>query len=175
VSHPTKISRIELQDHSALPRFGLKGISTQSWLDDHSYCVGELSNQAYPQADGCIAARLSPRELLFVCDPEHPRLSLNPDYSSPGRECYMIRRQDSHYWFSITGSESSSMLAKLCGVNLDPANFANFQVAQTQLAGTSVILLRKDSDETLAYYLLGDSSYFAYMKACLQDAMREYE
>jgi sarcosine oxidase subunit gamma len=165
---------LKLQDFSALPRFGLKGINMQAWLREQQYTVGDDSNRAYPQNDGCLAARLSPRELLFLCDPEHPVLSAEHDYFTPGRDCYPIRRQDSHYWFAISGQETPSMLAKLCGVNFDPGAFSNCRVAQTRVAGTSAIVIRNDIHKTLCFNVLGDNSYFRYMQNCLLDAMGEY-
>lgn len=167
-------SELTLQNLSALPRFGLNGVNKQTWLDAHDYCVGDLSNRAYPQVDGCLAARLSPGELLFLCDPAHPKMSVDHDYFSPGRDCYMTRRQDSHYWFAITGRKAPSMLAKLCGVNFDSDRFDNYRVAQTQVARTSAIVVRNDIQKTLCYYLLGDNSYFTYMQNCLMDAVPKY-
>jgi len=174
VSKPERNSGLRLQDLSALPRFGLKGANMQAWLDARSFTVGQTSNRAYPQDNGCLAARLSPGELLFLCDPERPALSVDHDYFSPGRNCYTVRRQDSHYWFAITGKKSPSLLAKLCGVDFDPHAFTDGQVAQTQVARTSAIVVRNDIQERLCYYLLGDSSYFTYMKDCVLDAMHEY-
>ena len=167
-------SGLTLRDFSALPRFGLKGINLQAWLKTNRYHAGEESNQAYPQDDGCLAARLSPRELLFLCDPERPVLSADHDYFNPARNCYMIRRQDSHYWFAICGNKGPSMLAKLCGVNFDPIDYDNHRVAQTRVAATSAIVVRNDSRKSLCYYLLGDNSYVSYMKSCLRDAMAEF-
>jgi len=167
-------SGMTLQDLSAIPRFGLKGINMQAWLNAHNYCVGDESNKAYPQDDGCLVARLSPRELLFMCDPEHPVLSVDLDYFTPGRDGYPIRRQDSHYWFAISGKDGPTMLAKLCGVNFEADLFDNHRVAQTQVARTSTIVQRKDILETLCYYLLGDSSTSAYMWGCLMDAIQEF-
>ncbi len=174
-SGPDKtFSGLTLQDFSALPRFGLKGINMQAWLRERQYTVGGDSNRAYPQNDGCLVARLSPRELLFLCDPEHPVLSVDLDYFTPGRDCYPIRRQDSHYWFAISGKDGPTMLAKLCGVNFEADLFDNHRVAQTQVASTSAIVMRKDIQETLCYYLLGDNSTSAYMWGCLMDAIEEF-
>ncbi len=167
-------SRLALLDLSALPRFGLKGINQQAWLDTRGFKVGGVSNQAYPQSEGALAARLSPGELLFLCDPARPLMSADHDYFKPGQDCYLIRRQDSHYWFAITGAKAPSMLAKLCGVNFDPPDFDNHRIAQTQVAHTSAIVVRCDFERTLCYYLLGDNSYFAYIKDCVQDAMQEF-
>jgi sarcosine oxidase subunit gamma len=167
-------SSLTLQDFSALPRFGLKGINTQAWLKTHNYCIGDESNKAYPQDDGCLVARLSRQELLFLCDPEHPVLSVDLDYFTPGRDCYPIRRQDSHYWFAISGKDGPTMLAKLCGVNFEADSFDNHRVAQTQVASTSAIVMRNDCRKSLCYYLLGDNSYCTYMKRCVLDAMEEF-
>ena len=172
MNQPERMSKLTLNDLSALPRFGLKGIATEGWLDERAYKIGEQSNQAYLQHDGCLVARLSASELLFLCDPQDPKLNLDHDYFSPGRDCYPIRRRDSHYWFSITGEQAPSMLAKLCGVNFDLRAFANHRVAQTQVARTSAIVLRNDIQETPGFYLLGDNSCVVYLWECLQDAMR---
>jgi sarcosine oxidase gamma subunit len=67
------------------------------------------------------------------------------------------------------------MLAKLCGIDFNPDEFAVHRVAQTQVAGTSAIVVRNDIPERPRYYLLGDSSMKDYMWACLLDAMSEYE
>lgn len=171
----SELSHLALLDLSPLPRFGLKGVSMQAWLDDRGFTVGEVSNRAYPQNDGSLVARLSPAELLFLCDPEHPLMSADHDYLRPGRDCYMIRRQDSHFWFAITGEKAPSMLAKLCGVNFDPQAFDHHRLAQTQVARISAIVVRSDIGGILCYYLLGDNSYHAYMKGCIRDAMQEFE
>lgn len=166
---------LALLDLSPLPRFGLKGTAIQTWLADRAFVVGPIPNLAYEQEDGCLAARLSKKELLFLCQPAQPGMFIQYDYFSPGRDCYVIRRRDTHYWFALTGEKASTLLAKLCGVDFSPCAFANHQVAQTQVARTSAIVVRSDVQETPCYYLLGDNSYCTYMWACLLDAMQEYE
>jgi len=168
-------NRLALLDLSPLPRFGLKGLNTSTWLASHDFRVAETPNWAYPQDDGCLVARLSQRELLFLCDPAHPSMSADHPYFTPGRDCYTIRRQDTHYWFALSGAMAPPMLAKLCGVNFAAPAFANHRVAQTQVAGTSAIVVRHDMRERLAYYLLGDSACCTFMWNCLVDAMQEYD
>ena len=89
--------------------------------------------------------------------------------------CSAVRRQDSHYWFALTGACSPAMFAKLCGVDLSPDNFADHAVAQTFVARASAVIVRHDLDGTLCYYLLGDSSTIRYMWTCLIDAMNEFD
>ena len=66
------------------------------------------------------------------------------------------------------------MLAKLCGVDFNPTAFANNQLAQTRVCGTSAIVIRHDARQTQCYNLLGDQSYAVYIWECLQDAMAEF-
>ena len=132
------------------------------------------SNRAYLQSDGTLVARLSPGELLLLADPFVPSdemmvFSLEDDY-----QCYSVRRQDSHYWFSLAGALCSDMFAKLCGVDLSGANFPNHSIAQTSVARTSAIIVRHDSGYTPCYHLLGESSTSRYMWSCLVDALNEY-
>ena len=90
-------------------------------------------------------------------------------------QCYAVRRQDSHYWFALTGASSPSTFAKLCSVDLSPDHFADHAVAQTSVARTSAVIVRHDINGTLCYYLLGDSSTILYIWTCLTDAMNEFD
>ena len=90
-------------------------------------------------------------------------------------KCYSVRRQESHYWFAVTGARAAAMFAKLCGVNLSPEVFANRAAAQTSVARTSAVIVRHDIEDALNYYLLGDSSTLLYMWNCVIDAMKEFD
>ncbi len=87
----------------------------------------------------------------------------------------IFRRQDSHYWFALTGVRCPAMFAKLCGVDLSPDCFASGTVAQTSVARTSAVIVRHDIEDVLCYYLLGDSSTILYMWPCLTDAMKAFD
>ena len=101
-------------------------------------------------------------------------MSVLPELSDANYQCYPVRRQDSHYWFSLTGERCPEMFAKLCAVDLSADTFDNLGVAQTSVARTSAIILRHDTENMLRYYLLGDSSTMLYMWTCLVDAMDEF-
>jgi sarcosine oxidase subunit gamma len=167
-------SELSLVDLTALPRIGVKGKDLTPWIESKAYVVGEQSNRAYSQHDGTLIARLSPGELLLLANSPDPSddvmaFSLEATYS-----CYPVRRQDSHYWFSLSGERCSEMLAKLCAVDVSTESFANHSVAQTSVAKTSAIIVRDDSSDNLRYYLMGDSSTAQYMHSCLIDAMTEF-
>lgn len=173
--HSMLSSKLSLIDLSPLPRGGIKGHDLTRWIESTSYEIGEDSNRAYAQRGGLLIARLSAGELMLLSNPadastEAMMYSLEASYS-----CYPVRRQDSHYWFALTGSSSPAMFAKLCGVDLSPDVFPDCSVAQTSVARTSAIIVRHDIEHALRYYLLGDSSTVLYMRGCLIDAMKEYD
>ncbi len=168
-------SKIALVDLSTLPRSGMKGSHLPKWIDSNDYGVGEDSNRAYEQRDGVLIARLSPGELLLLSSPTNPSISALTTAPNANYRCYPVRRQDSHYWFSLTGARCPEMFAKLCAVDLSPDAFDNHSVAQTSVAKTSAIILRHDIKDMLCYYLLGDSSTMLYMWTCLVDAMKEFD
>ena len=146
--HPTNLS--------SLPRAGIKGKDMSPWINSHHYEIGAEPNHAYLQDDGLLAARLSPGELLLLTDPADPATDLTFS-DEETYNCYPVRRQDSHYWFAITGARAAEMFAKLCGVNLSPEVFANHAAAQTSVARTSAVIVRHDIEDVPNFYLLGDS------------------
>jgi sarcosine oxidase subunit gamma len=167
-----------LIDLSQLPRAGIKGKALSPWIKSQRYEIGAASNRAYAQHDGVLIARLSPAELLLLSNPQNPQdpsMDAITDLRASTYRCYAVRRQDSHYWFALTGACSPAVFAKLCSVDLSPDYFADHTVAQTSVARTSVIIVRHDINGTLCYYLLGDSSTIRYMRACLTDAMCEFD
>lgn len=166
---------MHLTDLSSVPRAGIKGKDLSQWIQVRNYRIGAECNCGYLQDDGVLVARLSPSEFLLLSNPARPVSDLTTSSSEATYNCYPARRQDSHYWFAITGSRAAEMFAKLCGVNLSPEVFANHAVAQTSVARTSAVIVRHDIEDALNYYLLGDSSTLLYMWNCLVDAMKEFD
>ena len=168
-------SELCLLDLSSLPRAGIKGKDISQWIKSQSYTVGAKSNNCYEQRDGMLIARLSPGELLLLTNPANPSL-LNTIHSvEMTYKCYPVRRQDSHYWFAAIGTRSPEMFAKLSGVDLSHNFFNDHSVAQTSVAQTSAVIVRRDIVDVPCYYLLGDSSTALYMWTCLVDAIREFD
>jgi sarcosine oxidase subunit gamma len=167
-------SGLALIDLSALPRAGIKGKGLSQWITSKSYEVGEEPNRAYAQRDGVLIARLSPGELMLLANPADPSMDVMTYSLEATYNCYPVRRQDSHYWFAVTGVRCPAMFAKLCGVDLSPDIFAGGTIAQTSVARTSAVIVRHDIEGVLGYYLLGDSSTILYMWTCVVDAMKEF-
>ncbi|MBC6405221.1 MAG: sarcosine oxidase [Rhodospirillales bacterium] len=172
--------RMGLADLSPLPRVGFKGAGTCNWLQSRRLKIPEAPNRAAPQTDGALALRLAREELLLLG-------GLAEGAPDPGDLCnrwqvartkprgYPLPRQETHAWFLVSGEAADSMLAKLCGVDLRPAKFANLTVAQTSLARVNGVICRQDLGATLVYHLLADSASACYLWDCLLDAMTEFQ
>lgn len=183
--------RMGLADLSPLPRIGFKGAGTAEWLAGQGIVVPEDSNRASRQANGLLAARLAPAELLILggldSDAEPIRALGQAWASEPVPPVtprgFPLPRADSHAWFLLSGREAPAMFAKLCGVDLRAHKFADLEIAQTQIARISGIVIRDDlvaaprgaAGSVPGYHLLFDSASATYLWDCLIDAMAEFE
>ena len=177
---PALARRMGLADLSPLPRTGYKGRGTLDWLKGQGVAVPEDDNRATAQADGSLACRLAPGEVLLLGALDGaPGLCAELDAAWPGPDAgigaYRVPRSDTNLWFALTGAQAATMFSKICGVDLRPTHFANHAIAQTQLARLSGIIVRADIGTTPAYHLLSDSASAGYLLAALQDAMAEFD
>jgi sarcosine oxidase subunit gamma len=170
-------ARLGLADLSVLPRIGFKGPKVIPALEAQGV---ELSvpNQAVRQSGGGLAAILALTEVLILAplDGDAGQISsLERGWSLDRAEgCYLVPRQDSHFWFALTGERTGETLAKLCGVDLRLARFADLGVAQTMVARSNCMVIRADLGALPTFHLLGDSASAGYMWDCLLDAMDEF-
>lgn len=179
-ANPAGLASLALVDLCLVPRSGFKGRGTPEWLQAQGVTLTE-PNRAARQADGTLAVRLAPREVLLLAPWSGAAADLihRLDRAWPGgREGaeprgYPVPRADSHCWFLLAGRDGPATLAKLCGVDLRTDRFAPLQVAQTQAARISVVIVRDDSDPP-AWHLLADSASADYLWSCLTDAMQEF-
>jgi len=179
--------RLGLADLSPLPRTGFKGSGTAEWLAGQGIVVPEDSNHATRQANGLLAARLAPAELLILGGLEasaEPIRALDQAWAGepipPATpRGFPVPRADSHAWFLLSGSDAPAMFAKLCGVDLRAHRFADLEIAQTQIARISGVIVRDDlvaaGEGVPGYHLLFDSASAAYLWDCLIDAMAEFD
>ncbi len=172
--------RMGLADLSPLPRFGFKGAGTCKWMKGRGVTIPEAPNQAAVQEDGGLALRLANEEIMLLgslqegaADPAE--LETTWKASRAKERGFPLLRQESHAWFLVSGSQTAAMLAKLCGVDLRPAKFADLSIAQTSMARMSAVICRQDLGGTLAYHLLFDSASACYLWDCLIDAMAEFQ
>jgi sarcosine oxidase subunit gamma len=170
-------ARLGLADLSLLPRTGFKGSKVIPALEAKGIELA-VPNQAVRQDDGGLAAVLAMTEVLILAplSADDGRIrALERGWSLDQADgCYLVPRQDSHFWFALTGDKASEMMAKLCAVDLRLARFADLGIAQTSVARTNCIVIRADLGALPTFHLLGDSASAGYMWDCLLDAMAEF-
>ncbi len=171
--------RLGLADLSPLPRVGFKGAGAMDWLADRGVVIdGSRPNWSWRQSDGALAIARSNTESLILGDLYGAgdlctRLQSESDRAMESR-VYILPRYDGLFWFALTGSQAVACMAKVCGIDLRPASFADGAVAQTSVAGLTATVIRADLGVTNAFYLLGDSASAEYFWDAMFDAMREF-
>lgn len=177
------IARLGLCDMSVSARTGCKGQEALDWLSSF-VSLEKVPNQAFRQADGSLCAILSPAEAMLLAHFDAQGQvtgsalvdQLNDSYSlQSGVRSYLMPRQDTHFDFLISGSQSADMFAKICAIDLRPAFFSQGCIAQTSLARTNAIIIRADIGDTLAYRVLADSASSLYIWQALLDAGQEFQ
>ena len=152
----------------------LRGAVTTATLDT---VIAQLPRMSQLRHGG-IAAVLAMTEVLILAplsgDASKIRVLERGWSLDQADGCYLVPRQDSHFWFALTGEHASATMAKLCGVDLRLNRFADLAIAQTSVAGSNCVVIRGDLGELPAFHLLGDSPSAGYMWDCLLDAMAEF-
>jgi sarcosine oxidase subunit gamma len=175
----TAARTLGIADLSPLPRLGFKGKAVLSELNSKGMGLEFRPNRTFAQKDGMLAAVLAMTEVLLLSplSGEAPELeALSSEWSIETADgAYLVPRQDSHFWFMISGEKAASMFAKICAVDLRAKAFENHAIAQTSVAKINAIVIRDDRGEVPAYHLLGDSAAAGYIWDCLLDAMAEWK
>ena len=173
------VESLGLADLTPFPRIGFKGWTIAPWLAGAGAEMGEASNRAYRQADGTRIARLAPGEALVLADRagNGPLIeTLDAAWSMAEADgCFRVARDETSCWLLLTGAHASSMLAKVCAVDLRLQAFAPDAIAQTNVARLNVIVIRGDIGDVPAFDLLTDSASAVYLWDALLDAMVEFD
>lgn len=164
---------LQLQDLTPLQRAGYKGNNIISWCETYHGITCPDPNCATLTHEGLLIARVSHIELILMEDINTPYPAVLWKRDAPG--LYMLLRQDSHHCFMLSGADCAAMFAKLCALDLRTHKFADLHVAQTYLARTCAILIRRDLGALPAYYVLVDSTYAESLWHYLLDAMSEFK
>ncbi len=177
------IKRLALCDLSSFNRAGFRGRNIAPWFEQQHNIVLPAVNQALMTEDGLLVSCLSHTEVLLLEDIESGGdvftsildKTGTESISSVHPEIYYLPRQTSHSCFFTSGEHCARLFSKLCGVDLRTGKFSNMSIVQTSLARASVIIIRRDLNETPGYFILNDSSLTEYLWDCLLDAMQEFE
>jgi sarcosine oxidase subunit gamma len=147
------------------------------WLSSRGAPLGSESNRAYPVSGGVLAGRLAPGEVLLLSSLDgngETIAGFEQAWTYELGNVWPVPRRDASFWFLVSGADSPTMFAKICGVDLRQKSFRNHSIAQTSVARTNCIVLRDDLERVPAYHLLGDSASAGFMWSSVLDAMQEF-
>lgn len=174
---PSPLQECAVVDLTGLSRVGFRGTQSSEYLQSRGFSLPDKPNQAITQSDGSLVARLSQTEYLIlgslrdrgerIAD-EEARWEL--DHLAN----YLLPREDSHAWLQLSGVHTADVMAKLCGVDLRSAAFAQGAVAQTSAARINVIVINVKSESHPMFYILCDRASLEYFTGALMDAMAEF-
>ncbi|PVZ20649.1 MULTISPECIES: sarcosine oxidase [unclassified Pseudomonas] len=159
------------------PRVGFRGAASADHLRARGFELPGSPNQALRQADGSLVARLSQAEyfLLGSAADDGQRLAdEEARWELDHQPNYLLPRHDSHAWLQLHGPRISEVMAKLCGVDLRAQAFPPGQVAQTQVARLSAIVINTGSASAPCFELLFDRCSHAYFLGVVLDALGEF-
>ena len=177
------VENLALCDLTALNRVGLRGRSVASWLQQQFKIELPAINQAVKVQEGLLVIRLSETEFTLLEESEDSLDSFEKFFDKAGDgvrtgdypDIYYLPRQDSHSCLMVCGKHCATMFSKICAVDLRTHVFSNLSVAQTSLARSNAIIIRRDLQKVPGYFILVDSSLTEYLWGCLLDAMQEFK
>lgn len=170
--------RLGVCDLSLMPRLGVTGAGAAGWLRTQGLVLPRKPNRAAAQNGGNLLARLSDSEYLLLgtrllqgggAAPGLPVCA-----GEPAPRAYILPSLDSHACFAVSGERAAGLFSKLCAVDLRPRAFASGDVAQTSLAHSPAIILRRDLGACLCYLLLVNSVAAEYVFEAVLHAMAEH-
>jgi sarcosine oxidase subunit gamma len=169
----------DLIDLTPLPRLGFKGRGTIPAMRERGIVVEPVPNRVFRQADGGLCLVLAPSEVLLLADVRGTgarEAELESTWRlDDGERTYPVPRRDSHCWFALLGTKVPALFAKLCAVDLLPAQFPDCASAQTSVARLNAIVARVDIGVAPLFHLLADSASAVYLWNCLRDAGSEFD
>lgn len=74
----------------------------------------------------------------------------------------------------VMGPQTRDLLHKVCALNVAEGAFPNLTAAQTSVAKTKQLLIRRDFGPVLAFQFLGAQSFAVYLWEVLMEAGREF-
>ena len=167
-----------LVDLTAVPRVGFRGSQSAEYLSARGFELPEAPNRAVRQADGSQVARLSQTEYFILgslADQGQRVADEEARWELDHCANYLLPREDSHAWLSLSGICIAQVMAKLCGVDLRPEAFGQGAVAQTSAARINVIVINIGTQAQPAFHLLFDRMSLEYFKDAVLDAMAEFD
>jgi sarcosine oxidase, subunit gamma len=162
-----------LCDHTYLARVGFKGRGAAAWLQAQGLSLPDAPNRWLRDRSGATIARLGAEDFL-LSDEAETHSGLPQDLSTrwhaasaPGG--FPVPRQHGLAAFAVGGVNAPELLARLCALDLRARAFADDAIAQTQLALSSVVIMRTSVGAAATYRLFVDTSMALYLWDVLND------
>ena len=175
---PGPLQQSAVVDLTGLPRVGFRGAQSGEYLQSRGFSLPDKPNQAITQPDGSHVARLSQTEYLLLGslrDRGERIADEEARWEMDHLANYLLPREDSHAWMQLSGVHAAEVMAKLCGVDLRSAAFAQGAVAQTSAARINVIVINISAESHPILHILCDRASLEYFKGALMDAMAEFD
>jgi sarcosine oxidase subunit gamma len=166
--------RLAICDVSALGRFGVKGPNAPGWLRDHGVDVPGSANSwsRLPDGQGLIL-RLGSNEFLVEGGPRGSVVeSLGGSLDSGARGLYPVLRQDAS--FLLTGARAREVMAQVCGIDFDSADYRARPLFITRVAVISAVVLPWVERGTHGFRLWCSYPYGMYLWEELNEIVGEF-
>ena len=163
---------ISIHDLTKRHRWGLRGKGAAEALRSQGWDLPEQPNRLVSSLNQRFVMALSQRE-FWVLDPHNDAaaLAMGNDFTT---DAYPLFCQSSHAWLVLEGSQTSALMAKVCGVDLRADAFNMGDVAQTQMALINCIIARHQLAGDDVFSMFVDQSYAEYALEALLDARQEF-
>ena len=149
-----------LCDLSALPKLGLKGRGAADWLATQGIDVPSDTFEARQLEPEGIAVRLGDDEYFVESGLSgQPVAVLSDRFGQAQGNTYRVERQDAT--FVLTGSSALTVMAQVCGVNLEEASA--WRLVYSRVAGVSAALLLTSVDKMPQWRVWVDSASAPYL------------
>jgi sarcosine oxidase subunit gamma len=137
-----RLAAAALADLSGLRRCGLKGPSAAQWLKAQGIEVPDAANRWADLPGDGVVARLGRSEFFLEDGPRGDAAQRVQQALGPGRDgVHPVVRQDAG--IALLGPRGNEVLVQVCNVDFEA--IAQREAVMTQMAGVSVLAIRRDA------------------------------
>jgi heterotetrameric sarcosine oxidase gamma subunit len=168
-----------LVDISARGKLALRGVLAKAVMAARWGDVPAEPGDVFAVAErGTLIAALAPDEFLILSPPgDEAEIAASLEAEIKSQEAFLTLSDQSAglVGLALHGPLSTAVLGKLWALPLHAEAFPNLHAAQSSLAKTGAIIIRRDQEGWPAYELYADRSYGGYLWDALLDAGREFD
>jgi sarcosine oxidase subunit gamma len=150
----------------------IRGMGAEAVLSD-SYSMSQIAIGAVATVSDGILVRLRRDEFLLLTSDLNP--AMKQLASKPGEALFTLTDiTHGRAVICVGGVCAPEVLPKVCGLDFTDSEFPNRYAAQTSLAKVRALIVRLDTAQAPAYYLIVDRSLAAYVWEVVYDATQEF-